>query len=361
MGAYIDKAVKWAVGIANDSSHGYDQNKRWGPDYDCSSLLIQAWENAGVPVKTAGASYTGNMCKHFLNNGFSDVTASVNIATGAGLLKGDVLWRSGHCEMMCSDTQRVGAHISENGTIYADEPGDQTGKEINIQAYKDTGWTRVLRFMNDIDTPSDHPSVDKNDTFNSNTYLDMDEMKINAVYIAAWFLSQGWTLNAIAGMLGNIEEESTMNPGLWQSREEGNTSGGFGLTQWTPATKLIEWASENGKNYKDIDVQMERIIWELENGVQYYARDDYPEPSTFRKFSQSTESADFLARAFLYNYERPKNPKPDERGPQGTFWYGYLYPIFNGGGGGLPPIDPVIPAARKKGLSLILMYMASRW
>ena len=44
----IDKAVQWAVDIANDSSHGYDQGSRWGPDYDCAALVIAAYEYAGA-------------------------------------------------------------------------------------------------------------------------------------------------------------------------------------------------------------------------------------------------------------------------------------------------------------------------
>ena len=32
-----EKAVTWAIEIANDPAHGYDQDNRWGPDYDCSS------------------------------------------------------------------------------------------------------------------------------------------------------------------------------------------------------------------------------------------------------------------------------------------------------------------------------------
>ena len=35
-----EKAVTWAIKIANDPAHGYDQDNRWGPDYDCSSLVI---------------------------------------------------------------------------------------------------------------------------------------------------------------------------------------------------------------------------------------------------------------------------------------------------------------------------------
>ena len=37
-----EKAVTWAIRIANDPAHGYDQDNRWGPDYDCSSLVISA-------------------------------------------------------------------------------------------------------------------------------------------------------------------------------------------------------------------------------------------------------------------------------------------------------------------------------
>ena len=54
----IEKAVSWALDIANDPKHGYDQIKRWGDDYDCSSLVISAFEQAGAKVKTAGATYT---------------------------------------------------------------------------------------------------------------------------------------------------------------------------------------------------------------------------------------------------------------------------------------------------------------
>ncbi len=37
-----EKAAAFAVSVAKDDSHGYDQGRRWGPDYDCSSLVITA-------------------------------------------------------------------------------------------------------------------------------------------------------------------------------------------------------------------------------------------------------------------------------------------------------------------------------
>ena len=87
-----ESAVQWAIRIANDNRHGYSQANRWGnPDYDCSSLVISAWQQAGVPVKSNGATYTGNMYNVFRACGFTDVTASCNRATGAGMQRGDVL------------------------------------------------------------------------------------------------------------------------------------------------------------------------------------------------------------------------------------------------------------------------------
>ena len=62
-----EKAVTWAIEIANDPAHGYDQDNRWGPDYDCSSLVISAWQQAGVPVKTKGAYNTKSMKSFFLS------------------------------------------------------------------------------------------------------------------------------------------------------------------------------------------------------------------------------------------------------------------------------------------------------
>lgn len=141
----IDNAVAWAIGIAEDNSHGYDQGSRWGPDYDCSSLVIQAWEHAGVPVKSKGANSTHDMVPVFLANGFTDVTGKVNLSSGAGLKKGDVLWRQEHVEMMTSSKKRVGAHSNENGGTTGGKTGDQTGTEISVNVYGGT-WERVLRY-----------------------------------------------------------------------------------------------------------------------------------------------------------------------------------------------------------------------
>ena len=144
-----DIATSWAEAIANDDSHGYSQYSRWSPDYDCSSLVISAFQTAGVPVYDNGARSTHNMYEVFTATGFADVTDQVNIATGAGLLRGDVLLRNGHTALYCGNGLEVEACMDENGGI-GGEPGDQTGYEILIQFYN-PNWSTVLRYIEEED------------------------------------------------------------------------------------------------------------------------------------------------------------------------------------------------------------------
>lgn len=146
----IEKAVTWAIQIAQSPTHGYDQTRRWGPDYDCSSLMISAWQQADVPVKDAGATYTGNMLQAFLRCGFEDVTAEINLNTGAGLQRGDVLLNAQHhTAMSIGNGQIVHASINEAGRAIGGKTGDQTGREICVRSYYkySKGWDKVLRYV----------------------------------------------------------------------------------------------------------------------------------------------------------------------------------------------------------------------
>lgn len=145
MSAVIDNAINFAVTIANDNSHGYDQIKRWGKDYDCSSLVISAYENAGVPVKANGATYTGNMKSAFIKCGFK----ALLYYRGIDLIKGDVLLNEQHhTAMYIGSGQIVQASINEKGTATGGKTGDQTGREIAVSPFYEysKGWQYVLRY-----------------------------------------------------------------------------------------------------------------------------------------------------------------------------------------------------------------------
>lgn len=144
-----EKAISQMEAWAADDSHGYDQIYRWGEkgDYDCSAAVISAWEKAGVPVKTKGATYTGNMYGVFTACGFKDVTNSIKLSTGAGLKRGDVLLNHGsHTAMYCGNGWEVEASINERGRTTGGTPGDQTSKEFLKRRYRNYPWNVVLRY-----------------------------------------------------------------------------------------------------------------------------------------------------------------------------------------------------------------------
>lgn len=167
-----EKATKQMEKWAADNSHGYDQIYRWGEkgDFDCSAAVIQAWENAGVPVKTNGATYTGNMLPAFKKCGFKDVKASVNLSTGSGLKRGDVLLNeTKHTAMYCGNGYEVEASINEKGTATGGKPGDQTGKEFIKRKYRNYPWTHVLRYTSEAsatDTKETKPAVKVDAAYN---------------------------------------------------------------------------------------------------------------------------------------------------------------------------------------------------
>lgn len=205
-----------------------------------------------------------------------------------------------------------------------------------------------------------------------NTILSEDEMKINARYIWQYLGSRGWTLNAVAGMLGNMQSESTISPNRYEisssaplgedptieeikeyfykykaansyfsSPDSTGSYGrfpGIGLTGWTFAhhsnpsartdwrqNKLIQFCDDNGYDFRKMDGNLECLLWECENGYQWMGKSQYG--ITFKQFSTSTKDVRWLAECFLDNFENPANPDYKTRGDQAEKWYEYLLPF----------------------------------
>lgn len=145
---------------------------------------------------------------------------------------------------------------------------------------------------------------------NEHGVIDQAGMENNALIINEYFTQLGWTPNAISAILGNMQAESGINPARWESDNIGNLDGGLGLVQWTPATKLILWIYEQYAqgllpydNYLDGNNQLERIRYEVENGLQYSPTAQFKE--TFSEWTTSNKNPGYLAAAFMKNYERP--------------------------------------------------------
>lgn len=135
----LNKAVSWAIGIAGDDSHGYDQEHRNGPDYDCSSFLGMALHNAGFPVSPY--STTRNLVPQLRAAGF--------VPCNPPYKKGDIHITPGHHVVMSINSASiVHASINENNDITDGKTGDQTGREICTRSFytPQYGWEYHLRY-----------------------------------------------------------------------------------------------------------------------------------------------------------------------------------------------------------------------
>lgn len=239
--------------------------------------------------------------------------------------------------------------LNADGTILTSNSGypDTLFYQKLIPADYELAGYRFQGFIyNPINFNADDGAVSKGDVTSGNFYLTKSQMQKNARYIYAYLRAKGWTLEAIAAMLGNMEAESTINPGIWENLDAGNTNGGFGLVQWTPATKYFTWCEDNNLSPTDIDANLQRILYEVENRLQWIATAAHD--MTFQEFTQSTAAVETLAKAFLLNYERPGDQSgsvQEYRADLARYWYDYLM-----GSGGV-----IIPTARRKrGFNFVL-------
>lgn len=204
-------------------------------------------------------------------------------------------------------------------------------------------------------------------------YLSQLEMENNADIIISYYRSLNIDTNTIAAILGNMQAESTLSPGL---NERGGS--GYGLVQWTPRSVLENHCSTLGLSpYTSGDVQIQVIIDEV-LGTPNSVKEWYSTSSFVNNYVSSGAtidmigvtgqqfldnemgwSADKLALLFMICYERPSNdpsinhyqnrqtyalnwlnymgdtytPRLDDRGIRGNFHYYSQNPYYLSGYG----------------------------
>lgn len=171
-----------------------------------------------------------------------------------------------------------------------------------------------------------------------------DQMETNAEYIYNYLKKKGFTKNAICGILGNMNSESTINPAVWQSLNDMYL--GYGLVQWDDGKLFIDWAKKEGvisaataeavnslaySNPKKLmDAELDYLIVSMNTVGNWFKPDNNQskygtsETLTASQFKVSNKSADILARIFCGHYERPGVPKISERVANAKKWYNFL-------------------------------------
>ena len=176
----------------------------------------------------------------------------------------------------------------------------------------------------------------------TDTYLSQQHRNANARLVANYLLNLGWTQNAISGILGNMDVESSMNPALIEGRGvhtliDNNTclqipdGTGVGLVQWTGNTttppagqKLASFAIRYNKNWYDGDLQCFRLEREYDEDLQF-------QPGTvdgvyydWQIYTTSTETPEQLAKVWQLLYE-VGGSDTQTRQQKARFYYNKLF------------------------------------
>ena len=169
----VESAVEWAIEIAKDDTHGYSQGaenatpshpytgSREGPDYDCSSLVYHAFNQAGFNIIDNwhrnpkymnlynGRQYSGDADTIWDDLSIDGGWAKYSWAEVAdNLQRGDILCRPQfHVAIYIGDGMTVEARGVNNPTgLGRYETGDQGG-EIDFYPAQGRGWTEVYRYV----------------------------------------------------------------------------------------------------------------------------------------------------------------------------------------------------------------------
>ena len=234
----LNRAYSWAVETCNAPNVGYSQSYRNRQTvngityYDCSSFIWWALKEGGFDVVSAnlGNDYpvtTANMGRFLQNLQFSVVPLT------SEWLAGDILWRSGHAEMVYRGGQASGISMGAHSANVA------LDAQVSISRNETTAdnWTTLFRYGD------------------------------------SGAAGYGSTLYVVAAICGNFWQESTINPAIWESLETAawsSLSHGYGLGQWTNVNgdthgrlyQLYEWMTENGYEMDDGNGQLSFLVQE---------------------------------------------------------------------------------------------------
>lgn len=110
-----------------------------------------------------------------------------------------------------------------------------------------------------------------------------------------YFKGKGLSDAQVAGIMGNIQQESSFDPERIQNGGDSQNpadagSGGWGIIQWTPGTKIIDMAQQAGVSglLYDLGVQLD-LVWQHMNNNPVVTRTF--DLNSFSQISNATEAA----------------------------------------------------------------------
>ena len=178
------------------------------------------------------------------------------------------------------------------------------------------------------------------------------EMTDNAILIYNQMTAYGWSTNAICALLGNMQAESSINPGVVQGWVTTNPpTAGYGLIQWTnvDATTPYEnplwvWTYDKYEDWNWDNGDRQLVFINTDDASGWIIKSGYN--LTYNEFKVSTQSVAYLTRVYFENRER--GTWTSSRITYAQHWYEYftgqsqLYIAVNITGNGVATVYPTV-------------------
>lgn len=158
--------------------------------------------------------------------------------------------------------------------------------------------------------------------------------EVNKNIVQSFLQSKGLNNKAIAGVMGNIQQESNFD-----TTNTNKSSGAYGLFQWLGGrkTNLLNYAKEKGTSASDIQTQLDFFWYELETS----------EKKTMSVLTSSNyETASDYAAAFEKSFERSGGSALEKRKSYAETFYSLM-------GGGSSVSSTVNTSTTNKTIGLV--------
>ena len=138
------------------------------------------------------------------------------------------------------------------------------------------------------------------------------EKRSNENIIWDYLVGAGYSKVQVAGIIGNMYQESGLNP----ASKEANGIG-LGLVQWSfgRRNQLETFAKSKGKAATDLYVQLEFLVKELKSGKQL--------SGTYAEQFNNPYSVDQATEAFCWGFERPHKAHANMANRKAKAWAVY--------------------------------------
>lgn len=323
---------------------------------DCSSLMGWALFRGGYAQSFFACDTTAMWDYYMRQCGWQDMGAPSNNIWQPG----DILQtRTTHTEMVYQGNGgNTGITMGAHGRygVFANDPDGQVSIQTGLNTY---AFTKLWRDPNGgVITPTINAKWEqinntsqKYYTANGNTMNDVTnagfpttEQLNNMIMITAWLRNNTAASNAaIAGIIGNMIWESTVNPNCWQLTP-GVNYGGYGLVQFDPPDKYLfqSWTPSDYATNPETNGpgQMDVIKFGIEHTWDVPATSTTPPgewaPSyggysyTYQQFYALTDPQE-AASSFLWQYERAGAPQESIRRANALWVYNNMSNWGNAG------------------------------